>query len=141
MHARILAYLALGRVEDAEALLETGAFESDDLSAAMSLLSMQVAAAAGRSDAWPRFRQRWQRDPSRRLVGAAVFGDRRAANQAAAEIDAMTLGPAILLRVTDRCGCGQPFDLAATPRFARLLREAGLRWSPPDPIKYPLKTW
>jgi hypothetical protein len=53
----------------------------------------------------------------------------------------MTLGPAILLRVTDRCGCGAPFDLDATPNFARLLREGGLPWSPPAPIEFPLKNW
>lgn len=141
LHARVLAYLALGRLAEAESLYAAGDFEAADASEAMSLLSLQVPAAAGRADDWQRLRARIGHDPGRLLVGAAVFGDRAAANRAAAEIDAMTLGPAILLRLADRCGCGRPFDLDATPRFARLMREGALAWSPPAPISFPLKHW
>jgi TolB-like protein len=141
MHARILAYLAIGRQDEAEALFSAGSFDSADVSAAMSLLALQIPAAAGRSAEWEQLRPLLERDPGRLLVGAAVFGDRMTANRAAAEIDAITLGPTILLRIADRCGCGAPFDLAATPNFARLLREGGLPWSPPAPIKFPLKDW
>ena len=141
MHARVLAYLALGRLEEAEALFAAGNFGAADATEAMSLLALQIPAAAGRAAEWERLRPSIERDPGRLLVGAAVFGDRARANRAAAEIDAMTLGPTILLRVADRCGCGIPFDLDATPNFARLLREGDLPWSPPAPIKFPLKTW
>ena len=141
MHSRVLAYLALGRLEEAEALFAAGDFGAADATEAMSLLALQIPAAAGRAAEWERLRPSIERDPGRLLVGAAVFGDRATANRAAAEIDAMTLGPAILLRFADRCGCGTPFDLDATPNFARLLREGDLRWSPPAPIKFPLKTW
>jgi tetratricopeptide (TPR) repeat protein len=141
MHARILAYLALGRLDEAEALFDAGNFRAPEVSEAMSLLALQIPAAAGRAGDWERLRTTLDRDPGRLLVGAAVFGDRETANRAAAEIDAMTLGPAILLRVTDRCGCGTPFDLDAAPNFARLLRAGGLLWSPPAPIEFPLKNW
>jgi hypothetical protein len=107
----------------------------------MSLLALQIPAAAGRAAEWPRLRAGLASDPGARLVGAAVFGDREAANRAAAQIDAMTLGPEILLRFTDRCGCGSPFDVDAAPNFARLLREAKLPWSPAAPIEFPLKSW
>jgi len=141
MHARVLAYLALGRLQEAEALFAAGNLGAADATEAMSLLALQIPAAAGRAAEWERLRPSIERDPGRLLVGAAVFGDRATANRAAAEIDAITLGPTILLRVADRCGCGAPFDLAATPNFARLLREGDLPWSPPAPIKFPLKTW
>ena len=141
MHARILANLALGRQDEADALFAAGNFNVADISESMSLLALQIPAAAGRAEAWERLRPSVERDPGRLLVGAAVFGDRATANRAAAEIDAMTLGPEILLRVTDRCGCGAPFDLDATPNFARLVREGELPWSPPAPIKFPLKNW
>jgi len=141
MHARILAFLALGRLDEAQELFEAGDFRTADVSEAMSLLALQIPAAAGRAAEWEALRPALEQDPGRLLVGAAVFGDRAAANRAAADIDAMTLGPAILLRVTDRCGCGSPFDLEATPNFARILREAELPWSPAAPIKFPLKNW
>jgi TolB-like protein len=141
MQARIVAYLALGRLDEAEALFAVGNFGAADTSEAMSLLALQIPAAAGRTAEWERLRPALDSDPGRLLVGAAVFGDRAAANRAAAAIDGITLGPAILLRIADRCGCGAPFDLDATPNFARLLREGELPWSPPAPIKFPLKNW
>jgi hypothetical protein len=141
MHARILAYLALGRLDEAEALFAAGNFGEADASEAMSLLALQIPAAAGRAAEWERLRSSLQHDPGRLLVGAAVFGDRATANRAAAEIDGMLLGPAILLRIADRCGCGIPFDLDKTPNFARRLNEGNLPWSPPAPIRFPLKDW
>jgi hypothetical protein len=141
LQARILASLALGRLDEAGKLFSAGNFAAAGVSEAMSLLALQIPAAAGRAAEWQKLRPSLAHDPSRLLVGAAVFGDRASANRAAAEIDAMTLGPAILLRAVDRCGCGVPFDLDATPTFARLLREANLPWSPPAPIRFPLKSW
>lgn len=140
-YTRVLANLALGRVDEAESLFDAGQFDAPGVPEAMTLLALMVPAAAGRAQEWKRLRPTVADDPGRLLVGAAVFGDRETANRAAAAIDAMTLGPLILLRVTDRCGCGSPFDLSATPNLARQLREGSLRWSPVAPIKYPLKNW
>lgn len=141
MFTRILAHLALGRLDEAEALYVTGNFGAPDIPPAMSLLALQIPAAAGRAAEWERLRPSILGDPHRLLVGAAVFGDRATANRVATRIDALTLGPATLLRIADRCGCGSPFDLEATPRLARLLSEGRLPWSPPAPIRFPLKDW
>ncbi len=141
LHATALAELALGRVAEAESLLVEGRFDDATTPEFQRLLVYQVPAAAGHAEAWEKLKSGLEREPESRLVAAAVFGDREAANRAAAEIDAMTLGPTILIRVADRCGCGKPFDLEATPNFARLIREADLPWSPPAPIRFPLKTW
>ena len=140
-YARILAYLAMGRLADAESLYTAGGLDAPDVPPSMSLLALQIPAAAGRGGEWARLRPLVESDPGRLLVGAAVFGDRATANRAAAEIDSLTLGPTILLRVADRCGCGSPFDLESTPNLARLLREGGLPWAPAAPIRFPLKDW
>lgn len=141
MFTRILGYLALGRIDDAEALYVVGNFAAPDVPPAMSLLAVMLPAAAGRAGDWETLAPALQHSPHRLLVGAAVFGDRVTANRVAAQLDALTLGPTTLLRLADRCGCGSPFDLEATPRLARLLSEGGLPWSPPAPIRFPLKNW
>jgi hypothetical protein len=51
------------------------------------------------------------------------------------------VGYLFLLEAIYQCYCGAPFDLEATPNFAAKLKEAGLQWPPPSPIKFPLKTW
>ncbi|MCH7822112.1 MAG: hypothetical protein IIA07_08850 [Proteobacteria bacterium] len=71
----------------------------------------------------------------------AMLGDRERANQRAAVWDARPLGILNLLITTGACSCGAPFDLEATPNFARLIEEAELPWPPPRPIEWPLKDW
>jgi len=138
---RVLAYLALGRLDEAEALYVAADLGAPDAPPAMSLLALQIPAAAGQAGEWERLRPSLRNDPHRLLVGAAVFGDRPTANRVAAQIDALPLGPATLLRIADRCGCGSPFELEATPNLERLLNEGMLRWSPRAPIRFPLKDW
>jgi TolB-like protein len=141
IHATILAELALGRIAKAEQLLAEGHFDGPDTPEFQRIVTYQVAAAAGRAEEWQKLKSGLEREPEKMLLAAAVFGDREAANRAAAELDSMTFGPMILIRIADRCGCGAPYDLEATPNFARLLREADLPWSPLAPIPFPLKTW
>lgn len=141
VHATILAELALERIGKADRLLAEGRFDRPDAPEFQRIVAFQVSAAAGRAEQWEKLKSGLQREPEKMLLAAAVFGDRKAANRAAAELDSITLGPTILIRIADRCGCGAPFDLEATPNFARLLREADLPWSPPAPIPFPLKTW
>jgi len=138
---RVLAYLALGRLDEAEALYVAADLGAPDAPPAMSLLALQIPAAAGRAGEWERLEPSLRNDPHRLLVGAAVFGDRATANRVAAQVDALPLGPAALLRIADRCGCGSPFELEATPNLGRLLSEGALRWSPRSPIRFPLKDW
>jgi len=59
----------------------------------------------------------------------------------AAEQDALPLGFLLFLDDMAICNCGAPFDLEATPNFARLIDEANLPWPPQSPIDWPLKGW
>ncbi|OOG58463.1 hypothetical protein B0E47_04380 [Rhodanobacter sp. B05] len=72
-------------------------------------------------------------------VVAALSGDRAEADRHAAALDARPAGGLLLAIVVTECQCGAPFDLDATPRFKALLAESGLRWPPPETIKYPAR--
>jgi len=56
-------------------------------------------------------------------------------------MDAKPLGFLNLFISIENCSCGAPFDLEATPTFARLIDEAELAWPPARPIEWPLKDW
>lgn len=71
----------------------------------------------------------------------AWAGERDAVNQHARKMDARTLGPVALLQVAHWCQCGAPWDIEATPNLAAKLEEGNLPWPPPEPMKFPLKTW
>ena len=71
----------------------------------------------------------------------AMIGDRENANRTAAGIDAEPLGFLMLADLASNCSCGAPFDLEATPNFARLVEEADLMWPPRSPVEWPLKGW
>jgi hypothetical protein len=73
-------------------------------------------------------------------VVAALSGNRAEADRHAAALDARPAGGLLLAIVVTECQCGAPFDLDATPRFKALLAESGLRWPPPETIKYPART-
>jgi hypothetical protein len=70
-------------------------------------------------------------------VEAALSGNRAEANRRAAALDARPAGGLLLAIVVTDCHCGAPFDLDATPHFKARLAESGLRWPPPETIKYP----
>jgi adenylate cyclase len=67
----------------------------------------------------------------------AIVGNRQAANQAAAWLDSIPAGQLILAATVMECMCGAPFDLEATPVFAKRLEEAGFPWPPADIMQYP----
>lgn len=75
------------------------------------------------------------------IVIHSRIGDRDEANRIAAETDRTPLGVLTLLDAADFCFCGLPFDLEATPNFARLIDEANLEWPPQSTIDWPLKEW
>jgi hypothetical protein len=68
-------------------------------------------------------------------------GNRELANEIAHKIDAQPYGYLRLMTAVLTCYCGAPFDLEATPDFARRLEEAELPWPPNSPIDWPLKDW
>jgi TolB-like protein len=71
-------------------------------------------------------------------IEAALSGNRAEANRHAAALDARPAGGLLLAIVVTDCQCGAPFDLDATPNFKARLAESGLRWPPPQTIKYPV---
>jgi tetratricopeptide (TPR) repeat protein len=75
------------------------------------------------------------------MMHKARLGDHDGANHHAALIDARPLGPMKLAQSIYLCFCGAPFDLEATPNFAKQLKESGLAWPPPESIRFPLKDW
>ena len=72
-------------------------------------------------------------------AAAALSGNRAQANRHAAVLDTRPAGGLLLAIVVTECQCGAPFDLDATPHFKALLAESGLRWPPPQTIKYPAR--
>ncbi len=75
------------------------------------------------------------------MVIAAVIGDRKRANEAAARIDAYPGSAIVISHAIFSCYCGAPFDLDATPNYKARIEEAGFPWPPPKRINYPAKTW
>jgi len=59
----------------------------------------------------------------------------------AARLDASPNGHLALMLLPTVCRCGAPFDLEATPNFARLIEDADFPWPPVSPIEWPLKDW
>jgi len=135
------ALTATGQFEELTHAIETHlAFETDRLSwrvnrlAAMGQVA-EIAPMLAELDALPDY------DDFLRLQVTPHIGDREAANAAAAGMDQRPQGAQALLLMVYWCACGAPWDLEATPNFAARIKEAGLAWPPPSPIKWPLKTW
>ena len=63
------------------------------------------------------------------------------ANRVAARYDAHPWGPWHLWQAAHWCGCGSPWDLEATPNFARMLEVNEVPWPPVSEGQYPLKDW
>jgi len=137
----ILSYLAAGRFDDADLVINRDIRRSDrllqlqfsvvaargDAAATKSLLDKIVATAPGGS-----------RDL---IVEFAIAGQRDEANQQAAELDSRPHSHITLMIAASVCNCGAPFDLDATPNFARLIAQANLPWPPDSPVDWPLKNW
>ncbi|MDH4241631.1 MAG: tetratricopeptide repeat protein, partial [Phycisphaerae bacterium] len=71
----------------------------------------------------------------------AIIGNRKKANQLAAELDSKPYGPMVLITISRYCLCGAPFDIDVTPNFKKRVEEAGVPWPPASHIQYPLKKW
>ncbi|MEO1250839.1 MAG: winged helix-turn-helix domain-containing protein [Pseudomonadota bacterium] len=149
---RLQAYLAAGRDDDAEQLLNNFSgrartIEQISLHAfrnereAASRLAAQLYAYDGDESFDDLAGPLGDREDALILLLAPILGDRDAANDAAARIDARPYGPTQLAISVYYCLCGAPFDLEATPNFAARLSEGDLKWPPSSPIDYPLKTW
>ena len=135
------AYLAAGRLDDAEQVIET------HLRTERNKLALRRALAAARGDAAltkklsARLRDIGAQTTTGIIASLATRGDRDAANERAAEVDAHPFGHLRLMLVPGSCYCGAPWDLEVTPNFAKLLEDAQLPWPPESPINWPLKDW
>ncbi|MGD8929721.1 MAG: hypothetical protein PVI22_12160, partial [Lysobacterales bacterium] len=143
-------WLYLQKIDDLAAL---GKFETArhvvtmDLSDKQNIQvdSMMLAAAQGKREEAKSLFEDYRKAPwanaFSELAYHAWVGDLENANRIAADIDQKAFaGPALATAVL-WCNCGAPWDLAATPNFARLIKEADFTWPPASPIRFPLKTW
>jgi hypothetical protein len=134
-------------------LVARGEFETAEHEISISLqtpynaLTSRMLAAAAKGDraaAAARFEE-YLADPGASPFTTVAYhawtGDIEQANQLAAAMDAHPFAGPALTTVILWCACGAPWDLAATPNFARLVEDAGFAWPPPSPIRFPLKTW
>jgi adenylate cyclase len=135
------ANLAAGRPDDAEQII------ARYIRNEFQILSLRAALASARGDAElakdiaDRLKTFDQLRPTGIIAGLARRGERGAANQRAAEVDAHPFGHLRLMLVPGSCYCGAPWDLEVTPNFAKLLEDAELTWPPASPINWPLKDW
>ena len=135
------AYLAAGRIDDAEQVI------ARHVRGEGPVLNLQRALAAARGDAElaeetaARVSVIDTSTPTGIIASYATRGDRDAANRRAAEVDAHPFGHLRLMLVPGACFCGAPWDLEYTPNFAKLLDDADIAWPPASPIHWPLKDW
>ena len=135
------------------ALLARGEFETAEheipiiFQDRFNLLVWRMMAAAARGDreaAAARFTE-YLADPGAGPFTTVAYyawtGDIEQANQLAATMDSHPFAGPALSTVLIWCACGAPWDLEATPNFARLVADADFSWPPPSPIRFPMKTW
>jgi len=141
VNTHIEALIAAGRLDEAQAMVNNNLRSQESI----ARFRIALAAARGDSDAGHALLEESATViPANSLeafVARARLGDRETVNRRASDVDAWPTGFIFLLEAIYQCYCGAPFDLEATPNFAAKLKEAGLPWPPPSPIKFPLKTW
>jgi len=136
--ALAIALFAAGRFDDAERFINNEI--RDDIR--LFNLQSKLASAKGNAEEVQRMLEAYAPEiTDQDLDVIAVSGDQEWANEVAHRIDAQPYGYLRLMTVVMTCYCGAPFDLEATPDFARRLEEAELPWPPNSPIDWPLKGW
>jgi TolB-like protein/tetratricopeptide (TPR) repeat protein len=135
------AYIAAGRLDDAEYALSQEDGAADELADRR----MTLAAVRGDSEAVLAYKASMLRHHAERIDVVINYlprsGDREGSNRIAAELDALPYGYLSLLGTTAFCMCGAPWDIEATPNFRKRIEDAGFAWPPASPIEWPLKDW
>ncbi|MEE2524803.1 hypothetical protein V0U79_00360 [Hyphobacterium sp. HN65] len=126
---RFDALLGLGRLDDAEAMLQPH-WEWERI---------RLAAMRGGDEAETVIRP-FATDETGwfDMLMHAFLGDREAANAMAAEIDARPYGFIDLMTAIDSCRCGTPFDRDAAPDFSMRYAQSGFAWPPAGDLGFPL---
>jgi TolB-like protein len=137
----VLGKVAIGDLDGARTALRSPALSERDAAELTALVLAAEGRAGEARQAAAEALERFGSGDEQALRLLAWVGDRDGANAAASRIDTHLLGSAVLVRVTDWCRCASPFDLEATPNFARQVAEAGLDWPPPAIIRLPGKDW
>jgi TolB-like protein len=138
---RIQAFIMLGRVSDAQA--QAAAMNPTEEYYYRAQLFADTAAGESASTIHARLKNLdrthslYKFEGLTDTIGVILSGNRAEANRRAAAYDAQPAGPFILSVLTADALHGAPFDLEATPNFKARLAESGLRWPPPEVIKYP----
>jgi len=137
----VMALASLGRFDQADVEIDTR-FQTEDAALLARIFNAAVQGDHESADQWHEQLMIssggsgfWD------LLSTTWRGDREKANRMAAEIDQKPFGPVALSLVTWWCVCGGPWELEATPNFARMVGETGHSWPPPSPVNFPLKDW
>ena len=136
----VRALIEAGRYEEAQEAIDTQMRDALWSQGARALL----AAKQGDRDGFDRALADFNADVDYNFFGGMVYawaGLRDDANRVAARYDQHPWGPWVLWQAAHWCACGHPFDLEATPNFARLIEESELPWPPGSDRVYPLKDW
>ena len=139
--ALLRAYVAAGQLEKGRTFVDQRLTRHEDVVDAHLLLAAAANDEAQVATLLPEMRQLRSDRFDVQLAHFARLGRREEANRTAAEIDARPYGHTTLMSVPTECVCGAPWDIEATPNFARLLEDADLPWPPPSPVEWPMKDW
>ena len=135
------AYIAAGRLDDAEYLLS----QEDGSDEELADRRMSLAAARGDLETTLAQKELMLRGHADRIDVMLNYlprsGDRERANRFAAELDAQPYGYLSLMSVPSFCMCRAPWDIEVTPNFRKRLEDADFEWPPASPIEWPLKDW
>ena len=134
------ALIEAGRYEEAETVIDTVVRDPEFSNGLRVLLAANQGDRAAAHRALAGFDDNFEK-LFIALPAYAWVGQRDDANRLAARYDAHPWGPWQLWQSAHWCACGAPWDLAATPNFARMLEENEVPWPPVSEGKYPLKDW
>jgi TolB-like protein len=139
--AMIMALVADGQFDEAEKEISTRAKTEETIFLGNTL----VAAARGdRPAAQAVYDEYFSTNPTNdywTFLAESWMGNREKVNRLAAKVDQHPFGNVSLVLLTYWCACGSPWELEATPNFARILEESGLPWPPASSARLPLKDW
>jgi tetratricopeptide (TPR) repeat protein len=140
-HMKFMAQIGLGNFEGASRFGQSKVFPEPNRAG----FAVMALAAQGRREEALAAAEAWRATgsvaPFVEMPIEAWLGERDRANAIAARVDAFPGGAASVMTLVRLCVCGAPFDLEATPNFARQLAESGLQWPPPTVLDLPLKDW
>ena len=126
---RFDALLGLGRLDDAEAMLQPHwEWERIRLAAMRGGETAREVIGPFVTDDADWFN----------MMMHAYLGEREAANAIATAIDARPYGTLDLLTAVTSCRCGAPFDRDAVPNLSMRLAQAGFAWPPAGDLGFPL---